>query len=122
MNGHNYVPKEVTQDKKDLKEILSQEIQSQSTSSQETTVEDKDKESTSKFVNEGLECWNKRRELWTRGNQNISETSDNKNNPALMNITPNNYNSIYDSLVYEKKKLAKPVPLPYVTHVNEKKF
>ncbi|CAG8532934.1 4974_t:CDS:2, partial [Dentiscutata heterogama] len=117
MNAYNYVPTEVTQDKMDLKETLSQETQVQSTSSQEATIEDKDKESTSEFVNEGLEFWNKRRELWTRGNQNISGTSDNRNNPALMSITPNNYNSIYDSLVYEKKKLVKPVPLPYVIKI-----
>ncbi|CAG8758157.1 20699_t:CDS:2 [Gigaspora rosea] len=116
----NSVPKEVAQDKMDLKETLSQEIQEiqeQSTSSQEVTEENKDKETTSEFVNEGLEFWNKRRELWTRGNQNSSGTSDNRNNPALMNITPNNYNSIYNSLVYEKKKLAKPVPLPYVIKI-----
>jgi hypothetical protein len=61
----------------------------------------------------GLELWNKRREMWIRGNSENPESS-NRNNPALANITPNNYHSIYDSLIYEKKKLAKPVPLPYV--------
>jgi hypothetical protein len=62
----------------------------------------------------GLELWNKRRELWIRGNNSNPESSSNRNNPALANITPNNYHSIYDSLIHEKKKLAKPVPLPYV--------
>src|SRR3954468_7877355 len=62
----------------------------------------------------GLELWNKRREMWIRGNSDNPESSSNRNNPALANITPNNYHSIYDSLIYEKKKLAKPVPLPYV--------
>jgi hypothetical protein len=62
----------------------------------------------------GLELWNKRRELWIRGNSDNPESSSNRNNPALANITPNNYHSIYDSLIHEKKKLAKPVPLPYV--------
>ncbi|RIA91974.1 hypothetical protein C1645_736737 [Glomus cerebriforme] len=65
----------------------------------------------------GLELWNKRREMWIRGNSNNPESSSNRNNPALANITPNNYHSIYDSLIYEKKKLAKPVPLPYVIKI-----
>ncbi|CAG8476644.1 1007_t:CDS:2 [Racocetra fulgida] len=114
MNAYKHAPNEVTRDKMDLKETLEQEIQIQSASSQEVIVENKDNETTSEFVNEGLEFWNKRRELWTRENQNISETFDNKDNPALSNITPNNYNSIYDSLVHEKKKLVRPIPLPYV--------
>ncbi|CAG8630162.1 7333_t:CDS:2 [Cetraspora pellucida] len=114
MNAYKHVPNEVTKNKMDLEETLGQETQIQSVSSQEVIVENKDNESTSELVNEGLEFWNKRRELWTRENQNISGTSDNRDNPALLNITPNNYNSIYDSLVCEKKKLARPVPLPYV--------
>ncbi|CAG8739306.1 7589_t:CDS:2 [Racocetra persica] len=117
MNAYKHAPNEVTKDKMDLKETLEQEIQIQSASSQEVIVENKDNESTSEFVNEGLEFWNKRRELWTRENQNISGTFDNKDNPALSNITPSNYNSIYDSLVHEKKKLVRPVPLPYVVKI-----
>ncbi|CAG8498353.1 4453_t:CDS:2 [Scutellospora calospora] len=117
MNASDYVPNEVTHDKLEIQETLDQEIQQQSTSTSEVAIENNDNGSTSEFVNEGLDIWNKRRELWTRGNQNLSETSDNRNNPALMNITPNNYNSIYDSLVHEKKKLVKPIPLSYVIKV-----
>ncbi|GBB85124.1 hypothetical protein RclHR1_01170008 [Rhizophagus clarus] len=65
----------------------------------------------------GLELWNKRREMWIKGNSNNPESSSNRNNPALANITPNNYYSIYDSLVHDKKRLAKPVPLPYVIKI-----
>ncbi|CAG8468850.1 1372_t:CDS:2, partial [Acaulospora colombiana] len=78
-------------------------------------------ETTRPYVNEGLELWNKRRELWTRGNHDPNSLqslpSENRNNPALANITPLNYNYIYDSLVHEKKKLVKPIPLSYVVTV-----
>ncbi|CAI2161992.1 5061_t:CDS:2 [Funneliformis geosporum] len=73
--------------------------------------------SSGEYVNEGLELWNRRREMWIKGNIDNSGPSSNRNNPALANITPNNYHSIYDSLVHEKKKLAKPVPLPYVIKI-----
>ena len=94
-----------------------------------TTIDpeaNEEKEETSKIENSssngssgeyGLELWNKRREMWIRGNNDNLEASSNRNNPALANITPNNYHSIYDSLIYEKKKLAKPVPLPYVVRI-----
>ncbi|CAG8506896.1 6062_t:CDS:2 [Funneliformis caledonium] len=73
--------------------------------------------SSGEYVNEGLTLWNRRREMWIRGNMENSGPSSNRNNPALANITPNNYHSIYDSLIHEKKKLAKPVPLPYVIKI-----
>nr|CAG8579037.1 7091_t:CDS:2 [Entrophospora candida]CAG8604101.1 259_t:CDS:2 [Entrophospora candida] len=65
----------------------------------------------------GLEYWNRQRELWTRENSDGSGPFSNKNNPALVNFTPKNYNKIYDSLIYGKKKLSKPIPLPYVIKV-----
>ncbi|KAG9295415.1 hypothetical protein G9A89_013444 [Geosiphon pyriformis] len=91
------------------------------TSTKDTTSSTRTNTSTSDspppYVNQGLEHWNRQRALWTGGNYSVPATSENQNNPALVNITPNNYLSIYNSLIYERKRLAKPVPLPYVIKI-----
>ncbi|KAF9122647.1 hypothetical protein BGW39_009607 [Mortierella sp. 14UC] len=43
--------------------------------------------------------------------------SANSQNPALNAIHPGNHDAIYDSLVYDRKRLSKPIPLPLVIKV-----
>ncbi|KAG0331428.1 hypothetical protein BG004_001666, partial [Podila humilis] len=60
----------------------------------------------------GLEHWNRTREAWTKGQWHVVP-SENSNNPALVALSnPGNHNAIYDSLVYDRKRLSKPIPLP----------
>ncbi|KAG0243798.1 hypothetical protein BGW41_001310 [Actinomortierella wolfii] len=67
--------------------------------------------------NVGLAYWNKRREEWTGGKWNKVE-SENRDNPLLkvFEVTSKHV-AIYDSLVYEKRRLHKPIPLPLVVSV-----
>ncbi|KAF9993234.1 hypothetical protein BGZ79_002117 [Entomortierella chlamydospora] len=64
----------------------------------------------------GLDHWNKTREQWTKGRWHVVP-SPNSNNPALNAIHPGNHDAIYDSLVYDRKRLSKPIPLPLVIKV-----
>ncbi|RUS22254.1 hypothetical protein BC937DRAFT_89886 [Endogone sp. FLAS-F59071] len=65
----------------------------------------------------GLEFWNRQREEWTNGQWRQPVDSEGKHNPALAHINDSNINAIYDSLVTDKKRLIKPIPLPYVINV-----
>ncbi|KAF9361220.1 hypothetical protein BGX26_005044 [Mortierella sp. AD094] len=64
----------------------------------------------------GLDHWNRTREQWTKGRWHVVP-SPNSNNPALSAIHPGNHDAIYDSLVYDRKRLSKPIPLPLVIKV-----
>lgn len=65
-------------------------------------------------ANTGLEHWNRTREAWTKGRWHVVP-SENSNNPALLALNnPGNHDAIYDSLVYDRKRLSKPIPLPLV--------
>ncbi|KAF8938938.1 hypothetical protein EDD21DRAFT_172831 [Dissophora ornata] len=66
--------------------------------------------------NTGLDHWNKTREQWTKGRWHVVPSA-NSNNPALSAIHPGNHDAIYDSLVYDRKRLSKPIPLPLVIKV-----
>ncbi|KAF9904632.1 hypothetical protein BX616_001238 [Lobosporangium transversale] len=68
------------------------------------------------YSNTGLEHWNKTREQWTKGRWHIVPSA-NSDNPALSAINPKNHDAIYDSLVYDRKRLSKPIPLPLVIKV-----
>ncbi|KAI1316497.1 hypothetical protein EDD11_009910 [Mortierella claussenii] len=68
------------------------------------------------YPNIGLDHWNKTREQWTKGRWHIVPSA-NSNNPALSAIHPGNHDAIYDSLVYDRKRLSKPIPLPLVIKV-----
>jgi hypothetical protein len=61
----------------------------------------------------GLEHWNRTREQWTKGRWHVVQSA-NSHNPALNAIHPGNHDAIYDSLVYDRKRLSKPIPLPLV--------
>lgn len=61
----------------------------------------------------GLEHWNRTREEWTKGRWHVVQSA-NSQNPALNAIHPGNHDAIYDSLVYDRKRLSKPIPLPLV--------
>lgn len=67
------------------------------------------------FANEGIDLWNRRRETWTGGRISTSTSTDNA--AALARIKPENYLGIYESLVYERKRLARPISLPFVVKV-----
>ena len=69
--------------------------------------------STSEYTNTGLDHWNRTREEWTRGQWHVVRSA-NSANPALSAIHPKNHDAIYDSLVYDRKRLSKPIPLPLV--------
>ncbi|KAG0305814.1 hypothetical protein BGZ98_003530 [Dissophora globulifera] len=71
-------------------------------------------ESSANITNTGLDHWNRTREQWTKGQWHIVP-SENSNNPALSAIHPGNHDAIYDSLVYDRKRLSKPIPLPLVS-------
>ncbi|KAG9072667.1 hypothetical protein KI688_000439 [Linnemannia hyalina] len=64
----------------------------------------------------GLEHWNRTREEWTKGRWQVVQSA-NSQNPALNAIHPGNHDAIYDSLVYDRKRLSKPIPLPLVIKV-----
>ncbi|KAF9419535.1 hypothetical protein BGZ76_004240 [Entomortierella beljakovae] len=64
----------------------------------------------------GLDHWNRTREKWTQGRWHVVPSA-NSNNPALNAIHPGNHDAIYDSLVYDHKRLSKPIPLPLVIKV-----
>ncbi|KAK3838380.1 MAG: hypothetical protein JOS17DRAFT_284381 [Linnemannia elongata] len=64
----------------------------------------------------GLEHWNRTREEWTKGRWHVVQSA-NSQNPALNAIHPGNHDAIYDSLVYDRKRLSKPIPLPLVIKV-----
>ncbi|KAF9930366.1 hypothetical protein BGZ67_005855 [Mortierella alpina] len=70
-------------------------------------------ETTSEYTNTGLDHWNRTREQWTRGQWHVVRSA-NSANPALSAIHPKNHDAIYDSLVYDRKRLSKPIPLPLV--------
>lgn len=68
-------------------------------------------------ANTGLDHWNRTREAWTKGRWQVVP-SEHSNNPALLALNnPGNYDAIYDSLVYDRKRLSKPIPLPLVVSV-----
>ncbi|KAF9383980.1 hypothetical protein CPB97_006035 [Podila verticillata] len=68
-------------------------------------------------ANTGLEHWNRTREAWTKGRWHVVP-SENSNNPALSALNnPGNHDAIYDSLVYDRKRLSKPIPLPLVIKI-----
>ncbi|KAF9409988.1 hypothetical protein BGZ94_001791, partial [Podila epigama] len=68
-------------------------------------------------ANTGLDHWNRTREAWTKGRWQVVE-SENSKNPALAALSnPSHRDAIYDSLVYDRKRLAKPIPLPLVIKV-----
>lgn len=69
--------------------------------------------SSATYINTGLEHWNRTREQWTKGRWHVVPSA-NSNNPALSAIHPGNHDAIYDSLVYDRKRLSKPIPLPLV--------
>ncbi|KAG0284334.1 hypothetical protein BGZ97_008227 [Linnemannia gamsii] len=64
----------------------------------------------------GLDHWNRTREEWTKGRWHVVPSA-NSQNPALNAIHPGNHDAIYDSLVYDRKRLSKPIPLPLVIKV-----
>ncbi|KAF9922098.1 hypothetical protein FBU30_007811 [Linnemannia zychae] len=64
----------------------------------------------------GLEHWNRTRDQWTKGRWHVVPSA-NSQNPALSAIHPGNHDAIYDSLVYDRKRLSKPIPLPLVIKV-----
>jgi hypothetical protein len=66
----------------------------------------------------GLDHWNRTREEWTKGRWHVVPSA-NSQNPALNAIHPGNHDAIYDSLVYDRKRLSKPIPLPLVVSVSE---
>ncbi|KAG0030763.1 hypothetical protein BGZ82_007293 [Podila clonocystis] len=68
-------------------------------------------------ANTGLEHWNRTREAWTKGRWHVVP-SENSSNPALSALNnPVNHDAIYDSLVYDRKRLSKPIPLPLVIKI-----
>ncbi|KAG0205177.1 hypothetical protein BGX28_003172 [Mortierella sp. GBA30] len=69
--------------------------------------------SSSAYTNTGLDHWNRTREQWTKGQWHVVRSA-NSNNPALSAIHPKNHDAIYDSLIYDRKRLSKPIPLPLV--------
>lgn len=69
--------------------------------------------STSPDANIGLDHWNRTREQWTMGRWHVVP-SPNSNNPALNAIHPGNHGAIYRSLINDRKRLSKPIPLPLV--------
>ncbi|CAO3573321.1 unnamed protein product [Mortierella alpina] len=73
-------------------------------------------ETPSEYINPGLDHWNRTREQWTRGQWHVVRSA-NSTNPALSAIHPKNHDAIYDSLVYDRKRLSKPIPLPLVIKV-----
>ncbi|KAK3825709.1 MAG: hypothetical protein J3Q66DRAFT_108698 [Benniella sp.] len=72
--------------------------------------------SHSPYSNIGLEHWNRTREQWTMGKWQ-AVPSPNGSNPALSAIHPGNHSAIYRSLVNDRKRLSKPIPLPLVIQV-----
>ncbi|RUS24681.1 hypothetical protein BC938DRAFT_473240 [Jimgerdemannia flammicorona] len=79
-----------------------------------STAEPPNDDNATPMPTEGLDFWNRRREEWTRGQWRQAVDSENKHNPALAHITDHNIHAIYDSLVNERKRLIKPIPLPNV--------
>ncbi|KAG0369313.1 hypothetical protein BC939DRAFT_532434 [Gamsiella multidivaricata] len=73
-------------------------------------------EASSPDSNTGLDHWNRTRDQWTKGRWHVVPSA-NSNNPALSAINPKNHDAIYDSLVYDRKRLSKPIPLPLVIKV-----
>jgi len=72
--------------------------------------------SPSPHSNIGLEHWNRTREQWTMGKWQ-AVPSPNGSNPALSAIHPGNHSTIYRSLVNDRKRLTKPIPLPLAVSV-----
>ncbi|KAF9578152.1 hypothetical protein BGW38_006202 [Lunasporangiospora selenospora] len=73
-------------------------------------------ESSSNNPNTGLDHWNQTREKWTLGRWQ-AVPSPNSSNPALSAFNDKNLDLIYDSLIFDRKKLSKPIPLPLVVKV-----
>ena len=65
----------------------------------------------------GIDHWNRTREKWTGGRWHAVQSA-NSVNPALSAIHPGNHDAIYDSLVYDRKRLSKPIPLPLVVRFD----
>ncbi|KAG0267352.1 hypothetical protein BG011_006769 [Mortierella polycephala] len=96
---------------------LSEQIAVSDESSHQSTSTATDAASSSAtYTNTGLEHWNRTREQWTKGRWHVVPSA-NSNNPALSAIHPRNHDAIYDSLVYDRKRLSKPIPLPLVIKV-----
>ncbi|OAQ36524.1 hypothetical protein K457DRAFT_131746 [Linnemannia elongata AG-77] len=88
---------------------------SSSPSQQQQQGQEQGQESPSEATT-GLEHWNRTREEWTKGRWHVVQSA-NSQNPALNAIHPGNHDAIYDSLVYDRKRLSKPIPLPLVIKV-----